>query len=150
MNIEEYIKSFTDKPFAYYASELEPNKYEIIIVDLTKYSYKVYIDALEKLVNSSSAMLFFIGGIELVYFLIKHKAPIVLFENDTNISVLVTYGNKYSLDFDAELVPKMNYNRYIQYINLWNEQGNRNIICPKRFLDSILWNRCNPDNVKFI
>lgn len=154
MNIEEYIKSITNKfylnmpkdPNGLYTAEFGALE-DIILLDCNKeyFTYKDYNDSILSL--KPNGALFIIGGLPLVYQLVKNRIPILIAEEDVNVSVVLP--NEESCLIDINKIPKMLPHHYWDYINLWNTQGNRNIIAQSKLLRHILWNRFNPDNIKF-
>lgn len=131
MNIPEFIKSFTSR--------------DLPILDCNSQPFSVYNTLVTDLGLNDA--LFIIGGLPLVYQLIKERIPVLIAEEDRNISIVLP--NEKDCQIITSMIPRMLSHNYWEYIELWNRQGNRNIIAAPKLLRHILWNRFNPNNIKF-
>lgn len=146
MNLNEYIIKVTNRSDIYYYDESD-TMHNIIVLDLKKWNWKDdhYNKAINKLIDPSA--LFLIGGLPLLYSLVKDRVPVLINQLEPSLSVVLPF-DKDSCKINVGKIPKMLQHHYWEYLNLWNIQGNRNIICESRFFEHILYNRFNP--VRFL
>lgn len=153
MNLEEYIKTFAGQNAQYefwrgsnYGTLVQIN-FAIKILDFTDDSnYNLFNQIIHSIDDQGA--LFIIGGLPLVYQLVKLRYPILIFEEDKEKSVVLPYKQDH-YHLDISVIPKMREENYWSYLELWNKQGNRNIIASTPLITHILWNRFNPDQVRF-